>query len=154
MSGFPCSDLLVPMDFSDDSRRAFEYAAEVARSVGGRLTLLTVIEDAFPYPELFSLDHPDEEFYRSLRERALARMEEMVAALPDPVPVERVVVRGHPRQEICAMAEELGTDLIVMARHGNSGLRSALLGSTTETVLRSAGCPVLVLPPAVELTAE
>ena len=143
---YPCKKILVPMDFSDDSRRACEYALGVARAAGAEVTLLTVVEERFPYPELFALEHPDEEFYKSLRERALAQMDELVAGSAEGVAVQRLVVRGRPRAEIVAVAAELGVDLIVLARHGSSGLRTAFMGSTTEAVLRSATCPVVVLP--------
>jgi nucleotide-binding universal stress UspA family protein len=62
--------------------------------------------------------------------------------------VERLVVRGRPRHEIVAVAADIGVDLIVLARHGSSGIRHAFMGSTAESVLRHARCPVLVLPPA------
>jgi nucleotide-binding universal stress UspA family protein len=149
---FPCRHLLVPIDFSDDSQRSLAYALGVVRAVeGGRLTLLTVVEDRFPYPELFAWDNPDEEFYRSLRKRALERMEQILGELgAHGVPVERLVVVGNPRREIVEMAREVAADLVVMARHGSSGLRAALMGSTTESVVRASTCPVLVLPPAEE----
>ena len=142
---YPCTKVLVPMDFSDDARRACDYALAVARAAGAEVALLTVVEERFPYPELFSLDHPNEEFYKSLRQRALAQMDELVAGIAD-LRVERLVVRGRPRDEIVAVAAEIGADLIVLARHGSSGLRTAFMGSTTEAVLRSATCPVVVLP--------
>jgi nucleotide-binding universal stress UspA family protein len=145
---FPCTKILVPLDFSDDSRRALVYALGVARSTGAALVLVTVVEDTFPYPEIFAWDHPNEEFYKAMRERSLHHMDELLHGLAtDRIPIERVVVRGRPRQEIAAIAVDVGADLVVLARHGSSGLRSAFMGSTAESVLRSAPCPVLVLPP-------
>ena len=142
---YPSRKILVPMDFSDDSRRACEYAVAMARATGAELALLTVIEVGFPYPELFALDNPGEDFYKTLRQRALDQMGEVLAGVDD-LSVERLVVRGKPRVEILAMAEEIGADLMVMARHGSSGLRDAFMGSTTIAVLRAARCAVVVLP--------
>jgi universal stress protein A len=144
---FPYQKVLVPMDFSDDSRRACEHGLAIARAASAQVALLTVIEETFPYPELFAWDHPNEEFYKAMRERALHHMEELAGGAAD-VPLERIVVRGRPRQEIVAVAADWGADLIVLARHGSGGkLHNAFMGSTSESVLRHAPCPVLVLPP-------
>ena len=150
-AAFPSKKVLIPLDFSDDSRRALVYGMALAASTGAQVSLLTVIEDRFPYPELFAWDHPDEEFYKSMRERALHHMEELLQGTAEPgTTVERLVVRGRPRQEIVAVAADVGADLIVLARHGSSGIRHAFMGSTAESVLRHARCPVLMLPPAPE----
>jgi nucleotide-binding universal stress UspA family protein len=146
MSAFPCRKILVPIDFSDDSKRALDYALGMAKTCGAEVVLLTVVEEAFPYPELFALDHPDEEFYKSMRERALHHMAALAGPEAEGVRVERLVVRGRPRAEIVAVAADVGADLLVLARHGSGGLRNAFMGSTTEGVLRAATCPVLVLP--------
>ncbi len=151
---FPCRKVLIPLDFSDDSQRALVYGLALAGTCGAEVALLTVIEDSFPYPELFAWDHPNEEFYKSMRERALHHMEELlqgaVTDAPAVAKVERLVVRGRPRHEIVAVAADIGADLVVLARHGSSGIRHAFMGSTAESVLRHARCPVLVLPPAPE----
>ncbi|HXT22522.1 MAG TPA: universal stress protein [Thermoanaerobaculia bacterium] len=148
-TAFPCKKLLIPLDFSDDSRRALEYGMAVAAATGAAVALLTVVEDSFPYPELFAWDHPNEEFYKSMRERALHHMDELLQGAPALASgVEKLVVRGRPRHEIVAVAADIGVDLIVLARHGSSGIRHAFMGSTAESVLRHASCPVLVLPPS------
>jgi len=144
------SKILVPLDFSDDSRRALDHALVLAQRSGARLVLATVIEDTFPYPELFAWDHPNEEFYKAMRERAIHHMDELLAGRATGIEVERVVVKGKPRHEIAALAADVGADLIVMARHGSSGLRTAFMGSTALGLLREARCAVLVLPPAGE----
>ena len=144
---FPYRKVLVPMDFSDDSRRAGEHGLAIARACGAQAGLLTVIEEAFPYPELFAWDHPNEEFYKAMRQRALDHMQEVTGAAGDGLSIERIVVRGRPRREIVAVAADWGADLIVLARHGSGNLRNTFMGSTSESVLRHAPCPVMVLPP-------
>ena len=144
---FPYQKVLVPMDFSDDARRAAEHGLAIARACGAQAGLLTVIEEAFPYPELFAWGHPNEEFYKAMRQRALEHMNEVVESTGDGVSVERIVVRGRPRHEIVAVAADWAADLIVLARHGSGNLRNTFMGSTSESVLRHAPCPVMVLPP-------
>ena len=60
--------------------------------------------------------------------------------------VEKILVRsGRSFHEIAAAARTRKVDLIIMATHGYTGLKHALLGSTTERVVRHAPCPVLVV---------
>lgn len=54
----------------------------------------------------------------------------------------RILV-GRPAEEVVNYAKEQQASLIIMTTHGYSGVRHALLGSTTEAVLRHGGCPVL-----------
>ncbi len=55
--------------------------------------------------------------------------------------------------EIVALAEELGADLIVMGSRGLGGVRRALMGSVSDSVVRHAHCPVLVVRPEKEQSA-
>ena len=52
---------------------------------------------------------------------------------------------GRPDAEIVALAEEIGAGLIVMGARGVGGIRRALMGSVSESVLRHAHCPVLMV---------
>ena len=62
----------------------------------------------------------------------------------NPKLMERTLVRhGVPFHEITEAARTLQTDLIIIATHGYTGLKHALLGSTAERVVRHAPCPVL-----------
>ena len=54
---------------------------------------------------------------------------------------------GQVALEIVALAEELGADLIVMGCRGLGGVRRALMGSVSDSVVRHAHCPVLVVRP-------
>src|SRR5690606_31329747 len=111
-----------------------DHALALARATGAEVALLTVVDETFPYPELFAWDHPNEEFYKTLRERALAQMDAILAESGAGLRVERLVVRGRPRVEIPAVARDVGADLIVLARHGSGRMRGAW-GSTSEAVL-------------------
>ena len=56
--------------------------------------------------------------------------------------VQKVLV-GQPADEIVQYASDVEASMIVMSLHGYTGVRHLVLGSTTESVLRRAGCPVL-----------
>jgi nucleotide-binding universal stress UspA family protein len=60
---------------------------------------------------------------------------------------------GEVALEIVALAEELQADLIVMGSRGLGGVRRALMGSVSDSVVRHAHCPVLVVRPEKEQVA-
>lgn len=116
-------NLLVPVDHSPDPGSALEFARRVAE-IGGdghtRITLLHVGEQRGA-PWLRADGGPGWKF-------------------------EPVCRPGEPVDQIAACAEEIAANLIVMPTEGRAGVFEALRGSTTERVLRRAGCPVLAVP--------
>ena len=141
---FAAQRILVPVDFSDPSRSALKYAGTLAREFGGRLILLYVVERVatpdFAYHPL--MKEPAE--VTAQAEHALTTMCEDEGI--DESAVEKVLVRqGVAHSQVTETAKTLKADLIVIATHGNTGLKHVLLGSTTERVVRHAPCPVLVV---------
>ena len=61
------------------------------------------------------------------------------------VAITTTVVIGSPFHDICKIAEQSKSDLIVVGSHGRTGLSHVLLGSVAERVVRHAPCPVLVV---------
>ena len=61
-----------------------------------------------------------------------------------------MIAHGEPAAEIVRVAEERGAGLIVISSHGRTGLGRILFGSTAESVVRHARCPVLVVKPPRE----
>ena len=137
--------ILVPVDFSPASKRALEYAVGVASQFKATLTLLHVVEPvATPdFAASFPLALEDE----SLMAAAKRQLEQTVKAARVPRGmVEKVLVRfGRSFHEIADAARTRKADLIIISTHGYTGLKHALLGSTTERVVRHAHCPVLVV---------
>ena len=137
--------ILVPVDFSAPSRKALAYAVSFAEHFGAKLTLLNVVEPVAT-PD-FMASFPiamEEDKVRAGCKAQLDRLIEQEAI--DPKRVERTLVRqGRSFHEITEAARTLNMDLIIMSTHGYTGLKHALLGSTTERVVRHASCPVLVL---------
>jgi nucleotide-binding universal stress UspA family protein len=64
--------------------------------------------------------------------------------------VEEVIAHGDAATEIVRVAKERNVDLIVISSHGRTGLGRILFGSTAESVVRHATCPVLVVKPPQE----
>ena len=144
--------ILVPTDFSEGSNEAFETALALARDSGARVTLFHVHHvpvSVFPdvvlplAPELMQhLEHSVDLVLDELCTRATA----------NGVPTDRCTAFGTTHAEICAMAEKLDVDLIVIGTHGRSGLTHAILGSVAEKVVRRAPCPVLTVRPRMRTT--
>jgi len=70
---------------------------------------------------------------------------------------EIIVVEGHPAEEIVKHSVAMGADVIVIGAHAHSSIMEALLGSTTQKVIRKSVIPVFVVQVPVgeqELTAS
>lgn len=137
--------ILVPLDFSAPSMKALDFAVTFARQFKAKLTLLHVVEPvgtpdfAASFPLVMEDDQMKAEAKKEL-ERAVK-----AARVPRGI-VEKILVRfGRSFHEIANAARTRKVDLIIISTHGYSGLKHALLGSTTERVVRHAPCPVLVV---------
>lgn len=138
--------ILLPTDFSDPSRQAVRQAVDLAEHHQAELILLHVTEEtSLPARQVIkhgSFPNLADEI-RKGAERSLAEIsEELVKGR---VATTLVVRSGPPALEIAAAAQELGVDLIVIASHGYGLFRRFLLGSTTERVMRTAPCSVLLV---------
>jgi len=140
--------ILCPVDLSEYSARAFQYALALARWYESALTVLNVRPFALP-PALW-MEYPVAPLIEPLDQAA---EEKRVRAFLDTAAgaaFARVVVRdGSVAPEILRTASDLAADLIVMGTHGRGGFEHWLLGSVAENVLRQANCPVLTVPRVV-----
>ena len=137
--------ILVPVDFSDHSQRALDEAIGLAKVFGSELHLLHCYQihptAIAPYgivvPEAFELD------IRTAAAQRLSEWREKASA--QGVRVQEHITAHFPAEEIAAMADQLGIDLIVMGTRGLTGLKHVLLGSVAERTIRLAKCPVLTV---------
>jgi nucleotide-binding universal stress UspA family protein len=135
---FKLQKILVPIDFSDCSKKALDYAIPFARQFGAELHLLHVVE---PYPAVPEMAPYDAETI----EEGCLKMEGLRKQLGNVGPCSTFVRKGAPPTEITSAARELEADLIIISTHGRTGLSRMFVGSTTEKVVRSAPCPVLIV---------
>ena len=138
--------IMVTTDFSETSKRAFGPAKLLAQKFGARLLLAHVEENRLPPLVVEYMAVGLEEVQQ--RQEQHARDELLKLAkdqLGGEVDCDSIVIPGTPHMEIVRLAEERKPDLIVMATHGRGFFSHALIGSTTERVLRHAPCPVLVV---------
>lgn len=133
--------ILVPIDGSPRGRAATAHAIDFAKTTGGQLTGLFVLDTAAFMGAPAGLEWQAlSDAIREEGKRALQDFEH--AAKAANVPVATKIAEGHPAQEIIREAKE--HDLIVMGTLGRTGLAHLLLGSVAERVIRHAPCPVLV----------
>lgn len=139
--------ILVPIDFSECSLKALEYAKTLARQFGSKLILLNSV--AFQYyitsNEYARYDLP---LLMQREEKAARRQMRDLIEKTDwkGLDVKPSLQIGHAGQQICARALEHHADVIVTSTHGTTGFKHILVGSTAEYVVRHASCPVLVVP--------
>jgi universal stress protein A len=140
---FRIGTILVPIDFSDCSKKALQYAVPFAHQFNAAITLVHVVQvNRFSGVDFGAVDLP------LLEAGAVKSAEEQLMALAKkevPVPVAASVRSGQPVQEIVAAARAIQADLIIISTHGRTGLKHVFLGSVAENVVRYAPCPVLVV---------
>jgi nucleotide-binding universal stress UspA family protein len=138
--------ILCPVDFSEFSARAYDYAHSLARHYHARLTVLHAVEPILSvYRGYLSQTLIDEVYSREVanaREQAHKLSQKHKG---EEVETEIIAQWGLVQDLILSFAEKHEVDLIVMGTHGRRGLDRLTMGSTTERVLRKARCAVLTV---------
>jgi nucleotide-binding universal stress UspA family protein len=140
--------IFVPIDFSDSSKRALDYAIDLGRTLGADLTILFVAEPIyFATPgDLYGTSANLGMLLDEQRRGARCELKKLAARLEKRgVNAKTVLGSGVPHEVIVATAKARKADLIVMATHGRGGLSHMLMGSVAEKVVRSATCPLLTI---------
>jgi len=125
--------ILCPIDFSEPSMDAFEYAHELALTTKATLLICHAFDRPATWEGIDQTEPEDE----TLKQKLLD--------VKSTVPLERFLHAGGPGKVICWLAEDQQCDLIIMATHGRTGLRHLLFGSVAEYVLKHAHCPVMTI---------
>jgi len=136
-------NVLVAVDFSEESKAVVKKALEIAARNQASLNLLHVVEYTssmyagdIPLPEDLNLD-------RDLADQAALKLKALAEESGIPEATQYVEI-GIPKREIVRLAEECAADLVVVGSHGRHGLQ-LLLGSTANGVLHQAKCDVLAV---------
>ncbi len=147
MSIFP-TKILLATDGSEEAASAARTAADIAEKTDSELHVVLVGLSAsyvgMGPAEIADIPAPRQE---ELNEEARGLLNEQlkrIEAAGGSVTQAHLRV-GRPDEEIVALAEELGAGLIVMGSRGLGGIRRALMGSVSDSVVRHAHCPVLVV---------
>ena len=160
MSIFP-TKILLAIDGSESATHATQAAVELSKNTDSELHVLYVGEDvtALLYPQaadpawvvqedLAPIEEQGQQFEQVAR-RTLDAEVQKVRAVGGTV-AQAHLRMGTPAEEIVELAEELDAGFVVVGSRGAGRLRRALLGSVSESVVRHAHCPVLVVRPQKE----
>jgi len=153
MTDFP-TRILLATDGSEDAAFAARTAVNLANKTGSELHVVYVEEvpRRLSTSESTSLEGMiDPEFEEKMRQHAQAAASQLLEEQ-----VEKIkkaggeIAQAHPRfgrphADIVLLAEELDVGIVVVGSRGEGGVRRALLGSVSDSVVRHAHCPVLVV---------
>ncbi len=142
--------IIVPVDFSDCSRMALEFAIATARAHNAELTNLHGFEESFcePYVRAANSEEEAEEIIKSIEQVNESKYDEFLKKIDFKGAVyDKLQKKGIPSNEIVETAKEQQAQLIVMGTHGRSGLKHILIGSDAEEVVRTAHCDIIVVKP-------
>jgi nucleotide-binding universal stress UspA family protein/predicted transcriptional regulator len=156
----PITNVVVPLDLSENSESVMESARGLADAMDARLRLVTATAGVYMEPPSWGAWRGH--FYTGgqLRSEAREYLDKFVNEAADAgIDAESIAVSGDPEREIIRVARETPGSMVVMASSGLSRFRRWMIGSVTDKVVRGAECPVLVLPyvaspPTVETEAD
>ncbi|MCI0630405.1 MAG: universal stress protein [Phycisphaerales bacterium] len=129
--------ILVATDFSGNARQALNWAVELARTHGAKITLVHAIDP--------SRSGEREQPTGEQIQKNLASTAKIVRGWQVNAVVEHEI--GKPWKVIADAAAKFEADLIVMGKRGDNTMRRKLLGGTADRVIRTATVPVLVVHP-------
>jgi nucleotide-binding universal stress UspA family protein len=140
---FPAK-ILLATDGSEEATLATQTATDLGERTGSELHVVHVGEiPPTHYPDRYGYRALYKEDEREARQLLEAQIEKMKAA---GATVAQAHLRiGRADEEVVVLADELGVDLIAMGSRGLGGVRRALMGSVSDSVVRHAHCPVLVV---------
>ena len=135
--------ILVPVDYSEFSKKAVKISHELIEIHQAKARLIHVIDLAvLDEIHRFSGKSREELIDESMK-KAQKLLEKFLEILP--AETEISIRLGMPHEEILKEAEEFGADLIVIGKLGQRGLRSTLIGSVAQRVIEFSEIPVLVV---------
>ena len=133
--------IIVPIDFSENSLKALEFALFFAEKRKGKIILVHVIEIVFDFASQAAIA------LESMNKDAEAAMKKLIKKYQTSgIDLEYRILEGTASISTARVAEEEEASLIIMGTQGESGINKVLFGSTAVNVIKEAYCPVLVVP--------
>lgn len=135
------TNILVPVDGSDQAIHALKEAVEVAKRNKAKLWIMTATDNS-----LFAADAKMIEYFleqEDISSKNILRDAEKL--IPESVVCEFIAVRGNHKGAIINQSKEVHADLIIMGATGKGAIERVLVGSTTAYVVNHAPCNVMVV---------
>jgi nucleotide-binding universal stress UspA family protein len=145
--------ILVPVDGSEHSDRALNFALDLAEKYSAKITLLNVaqpvvttgpmlVTQPMMTPETIPMYVKGiEDAHKRLLAEAVKKAKE---AKPE-LSISKMLIDGRPADMIVEIAQKENFDLIVMGSRGTGGIKKFFLGSVSDRVADEASCPVLLV---------
>ena len=137
--------IVCPVDFSEQSLHALDYALSLAKHYNSTLILCHVVEIQVitpPMEPLVAVGSVLEDVTSTASEELKKLAGELRPRVSKLIPV---LCEGSPAEETMRVAKDHSADLVVIGTHGRSGFDRLIFGSTTENLLRKITCPVLIV---------
>jgi len=170
LHGAPCGVAVAPRGFAEraatdirvigiaydgwpESDAALQAASSLAETLGASLRVLTVIEPLSMGSPALATGHAYADIIGLTRETMQGKLNDALGKLPAATRAEGKLLDGPAAPTIIGAVEE-GIDLLVLGSRGYGPLRRVLLGGVSAEVMRTAPCPVLVVPRGSEERAH
>ncbi len=150
--------ILLPVDFSDYSRKAADFAIDMALNVDAEITVFHTFYDpminSLPFPDTFMYNMDTEDMIVEIQEKAERGMEEFKEYVEQKnseggdkkIKINYKLTKGIAEEEIANFSKEYKPWLIVMGTRGKDRKSIDLIGSVTAEVIDMSRGPVLVIP--------
>lgn len=137
--------ILIPTDFSENAKKAYPFALNIASKTNSAVTFLLAIEQPFDFAVRV------EEKMSALTDYAHTHFQDLINELKDKksyssLDIDYKIVPGKTGSVITNTARELDTDLIVMGSKGSSAIKKILFGSVSTSVVSKSPAPVMLIP--------
>lgn len=141
--------ILVPYDGSEHAKEALRQAASLAEAGKGALYIASVCNIVSVMSNFDQVSIAEgcltTQLSQDLEKQCKADLEEARAAVPEGVSAETLFEVGSPGPVLLQMADEIGSDLIVMGSRGLGPLKGIFMGSVSSYLVSRAKCPVLIV---------
>ncbi len=150
--------ILLPVDFSDYSRKAADFAIDMAQKIDAEITVIHAFYDpminSLPFPDTFMYNMDSEDLVVEIQEKAEKGMEEFrkyVEQKESKIENKKIninfkMTKGIAEEEICNFSKDYKPWLIIMGTRGRDRKSIDLIGSVTAEVINMSKFPVLVIP--------
>lgn len=136
------NQILVPVDFSEQSLIALDQSYNLAREIGAEITLLYVIEEVGILSKFFSKQQDDE-----MRENIDQNLKRLAADVEkkSKIAVNTMIAKGIVYDKIVEVSEMINATLIIMGCNGADNLKKKFIGANSLRVVRESKVPVITI---------
>lgn len=126
--------ILIPTDGSELSKKAGIEAVHLAKKIGGKVIVTHIIDQSLTKP------------YEVLENQAKEYIQTVIDyAVENDVACESMIIFGSPKYDIVKLTRKSEADCIMLGTHGQTGLKSKLLGSFAQNVIKTIDLPIILI---------